>query len=166
MQKTIYLAGGCFWGTEEYFSRLYGVTDTECGYANGITENPSYEQVCRGDTGHAEAVRVRYDAEKATLPALLSEFFKTVDPTSLNRQGGDLGTQYRTGIYYTDDADLPDIRAAVEREQKKHARPVVTEVLPLQCFYEAEEYHQDYLKKNPNGYCHVDLGLLPPDGRA
>jgi len=159
----IALAGGCFWGTQAYIRRIYGVAHTECGYANGHTENPDYESVCSGMTGHAEAVLVRCDAEMLPLKKLLFEYFQTINPTSRNRQGGDMGAQYRTGIYYFDPDDEAVIREVISEEQKKYNSSIVTEVLPLNCFYRAEDYHQDYLEKNPNGYCHVDLSKLPKE---
>lgn len=158
--KDIYLAGGCFWGVEAYFERIPGVMDVVSGYANGNTRNPSYEQVIYMGTGHAETVKVVYDPERVDLETLLRHFFRIIDPTSLNRQGNDRGTQYRTGIYYTDEADAPLIAAALEREQGKWQKPLVVENEPLVAFDDAEEYHQDYLAKNPNGYCHVDLNLV------
>ncbi|WP_373740967.1 bifunctional peptide-methionine (S)-S-oxide reductase MsrA/peptide-methionine (R)-S-oxide reductase MsrB [Neisseria sp.] len=155
--KTIHLAGGCFWGLEAYFQRIDGVADAVSGYANGNTENPSYEDVVRRNTGHAETVRVSYDADKLSLDQILQYYFRVIDPTSLNKQGNDRGTQYRTGVYYTDPAEKAVVDAAIAREQKKFDRPIVVENLPLKHFYEAEEYHQDYLVKNPNGYCHIDI---------
>jgi peptide methionine sulfoxide reductase msrA/msrB len=150
----IYLAGGCFWGMQKYLSSVHGVTETETGYANGPDQAPTYEQVCR-NSGHAETVRVEYDRGKVSLAFLLRLYFDAIDPTVVNRQGGDSGIQYRTGIYYTDEKDLPVIRAEIKRLQKALAKPVAVEVLPLKNFYPAEEYHQDYLDKNPGGYCHV-----------
>lgn len=158
--KEIYLAGGCFWGVEAYFERIPGVMDVVSGYANGNTRNPSYEQVIYMGTGHAETVKVVYDPERVDLETLLRHFFRIIDPTSLNRQGNDRGTQYRTGIYYTEEADAPLITAALQREQGKWQQPLVVENEPLIAFDDAEEYHQDYLAKNPNGYCHVDLNLV------
>ncbi|WP_027009426.1 bifunctional peptide-methionine (S)-S-oxide reductase MsrA/peptide-methionine (R)-S-oxide reductase MsrB [Conchiformibius kuhniae] len=155
--KTIYLAGGCFWGLEAYFQRIDGVLDAVSGYANGKTEKPSYEDVVHRDTGHAETVKVVYDADKLTLDDILQYYFRVIDPTSLNKQGNDRGTQYRTGVYYTDPAEQGIIAAAFAREQPKHTQKIVVENLPLQRFDEAEEYHQDYLLKNPNGYCHIDI---------
>lgn len=155
--KEIILAGGCFWGVEEYMSRINGVEDTRVGYANGTRKNPTYEEVCTGTTGHAEACIVKYNEEIISLEELLDKFWKVIDPTALNRQGPDVGHQYRTGIYYIDDSDLNIIQKSLEEEQKKHSRAIVTEVEPLTCFYDAEEYHQNYLKKNPGGYCHIDL---------
>lgn len=159
--KEIYLAGGCFWGMEGYFSRLVGVKDVESGYANGTTKNPTYEEVCSGKTGHAETIKVVYDETKISLNALLDEFFKVVDPTTLNRQGNDRGTQYRSGIYYADKGLKPVIEVRMSRERDRYAEPIVTEVLPLENYYSAEDYHQDYLDKNPDGYCHIDFSLLP-----
>lgn len=155
--KKIVLAGGCFWGVEEYISRINGVIDTEVGYANGNRKNPTYEQVCTGTTGHAEAVKVEYDENNLPLYTLLKKFFSIIDPTIENRQGPDRGTQYRTGIYYIDENEKDTILKVVQEEQKKYHKKIVTEIEPLNSFYEAEEYHQDYLKKNPNGYCHIDL---------
>ena len=154
--KTIYLAGGCFWGVEAYFQRIPGVVDAVSGYANGRTQNPSYEDVIRG-AGHAETVKVTYDADRLSLADILQYYFRIIDPTSLNKQGNDRGAQYRTGVYYTDAADKATIQQALDALQQKYSRPLVVENLPLQNFYEAEEYHQDYLAKNPNGYCHIDV---------
>ena len=150
----IYLAGGCFWGMQKYLSSVRGVTETEAGYANGPDVRPTYEQVCR-NSGHAETVRVKYDPQKVSLAFLLRLYFDAIDPTSVNRQGGDSGIQYRTGIYYTDEKDLPVIRAEIDCLRKTLTKPVAVEVLPLGNFYPAEEYHQDYLDKNPGGYCHI-----------
>ena len=158
--KEIYFAGGCFWGTEHFFSRVSGVTATEAGYANSRVESPSYREVCSGVTDAAETVRVVYDPDVVSLRFLIELYFKTIDPTILNRQGNDVGTQYRTGIYYTDAADRPVIDEAVAREQKHYARPIVVEKEPLKNFYPAEEYHQEYLARNPSGYCHISPGLM------
>lgn len=155
--RTIYLAGGCFWGVEEFMARIPGVLEARSGYANGNTESPSYEDVIRKNTGHAETVEVVYDSDALPLEVLLKTFFTVIDPTRKDGQGNDIGTQYRTGIYYADEAALPKIKTVVTEEQKKHKIAIVTEVMPLKHFYIAEEYHQDYLKKNPNGYCHIDL---------
>ncbi|HPT78309.1 MAG TPA: peptide-methionine (S)-S-oxide reductase MsrA [Candidatus Atribacteria bacterium] len=154
--KEIVLAGGCFWGVEEFMSRVDGVLETTVGYANGHTENPTYEEVCTNKTGHAEACLVKYDESRISLEQLLDKFWFIVDPTVMNRQGNDIGTQYRTGIYYTDSEDLEVILRSKSREQSKYDKPIVTEIEPLRCFYPAEEYHQKYLKKNPGGYCHID----------
>lgn len=158
--KEIYFAGGCFWGTEHFMKQIRGVKSTEVGYANGTIENPTYKQVCTGKTGAAETVKVVYDPKEVDLNLLLDLYFKTIDPTSLNCQGGDQGTQYRTGIYYTDPADFPVIEAAIKKLASQYARPVVIEVKPLSNFYAAEEYHQDYLDKNRGGYCHIDPALF------
>lgn len=155
--KNIYLAGGCFWGVEEYFSRIHGVVATEVGYANGHKENPTYEEVCTGITGHAETTYIEYDEKIISLEDLLEKFWRIINPTLLNRQGPDIGNQYRTGIYYTDPSDLDIINKTLEEEQKKYKEPIVTEIMELKSFYKAEAYHQDYLKKNPGGYCHIDL---------
>ncbi len=158
--KDIYLAGGCFWGTEHYFKQIDGVVETEVGFANGQTENPTYQEVYTDKTGHAETVHVRFNPEVVSLEFLLRMFFKAIDPISLNKQGHDEGTRYRTGIYYTDDEDLPVINKVYAEEQKQYDQPLVVEKEPLQHFYGAEEYHQDYLDKNPDGYCHLPLELF------
>jgi peptide methionine sulfoxide reductase msrA/msrB len=156
----IYFAGGCFWGVEEYFSRIPGVYNVTSGYANGSTENPTYEEVCFRDTGHAETVHVKYDPDIISLTRLTEQFFKIINPLSLNKQGNDIGVQYRTGVYYTDETDKAVIQKVFDAEQKKYDRRIVTELLPLKHYYLAEEYHQDYLVKNPYGYCHVDFSTL------
>ncbi|MBR3477602.1 MAG: peptide-methionine (S)-S-oxide reductase MsrA [Bacteroidaceae bacterium] len=158
--KDIYLAGGCFWGTEHYFKQIEGVEATEVGFANGHTPNPSYEEVYTDTTGYAETVHVSYNPDVVSLRFLLQMFFKAIDPTSLNRQGHDEGTRYRTGIYYTDPADLPVIKEVYAKEQQDYQQPFVVEQQPLDNFYRAEEYHQDYLDKNPTGYCHLPLSLF------
>ena len=158
--RTIYLAGGCFWGVEAYMSRIYGVSDVTSGYANGTGEHPTYDDVITGDRGFAETVEVKYDPERVSLADLVTKYFKVIDPTSLNKQGNDRGVQYRTGIYYKDEADAPIIMDMVKEEQDKYDKNIVTEVLPLDNYYLAEDYHQDYLVKNPNGYCHIDLSIL------
>ena len=153
----IVLAGGCFWGTEAYLKRLPGIIQTEVGYANSSTPQPSYEEVCSGETGAAEAVRVIYDKEVISLPLLLEAYLRTVDPTSLNRQGNDRGTQYRTGIYWTDERDEPIVVSELGKVERRIGRRVRVEACPLQSFYPAEPYHQNYLDANPLGYCHVNL---------
>ena len=130
MKKKIYFAGGCFWGTQAYFSLLRGVVNTQCGYSNGTAKNPTYEDVCRGNTGHAETVMIEYDDSMIKLDKLLTEFFKTINPTTKNRQGNDIGSQYRSGIYYVDDADINTIQEFIENKQREYSRPIVTEVLP------------------------------------
>lgn len=156
----IYLAGGCFWGTEHFLKQIRGVKSTEVGYANSSVENPTYKEVCTGNTGAAETVKVVYDPQVVKLALLLELYFQTIDPTSVNRQGGDSGEQYRTGIYYTDKADLPVIEKAVGDLAKEYAKPIAIEVMPLANFFNAEEYHQDYLDKNAGGYCHINPKLF------
>lgn len=156
----IYLAGGCFWGTEHFLKQIEGVESTEVGYANSTVANPSYEQVCSGKTNAAETVKVVYDPEKVKLGLLLDLYFKTIDPTSHNRQGNDRGTQYRTGIYYTNPADLSVINKAIQTLGAQYSKPIAIEVMPLTNFYPAEGYHQDYLDKHPTGYCHIDPSLF------
>lgn len=153
--KDIYFAGGCFWGVEKYFSQLPGVIATSAGYANGDTENPSYQDVCYKDTGHAETVRVTYDPGKIRLPQLLDLYYDIIDPLSVNMQGGDIGVQYRTGIYFVDAADKSVIMDSIINLQKRYDKPIAVEVLPLQNYYLAEEYHQKFLDKNPHEYCHI-----------
>ena len=167
--REIFLAGGCFWGVEKYFSKVRGVAAVSVGYANCNSPNnncnspsnncthasPTYEEVCTGATGCAETAHIIYNPEELPLSRLLDLFMQAIDPTSLNQQGGDIGEQYRTGIYYLDEADLPEIRAAIEREQREWKEKIVVETLPLQNYFLAEEYHQEYLKKNPAGYCHI-----------
>ena len=155
--KEIVLAGGCFWGIEAYMMRIPGVVDTKVGYANGTKENPTYHQVCAGTTGHAEACYIKYDENILSLETLLNKFWNIINPTLLNRQGPDIGTQYRTGIYYIDKEDLALILNTKQQQQERFEDPIVTDIEPLKCFYDAEEYHQKYLKKNPRGYCHIDL---------
>ena len=164
--KDIYLAGGCFWGTEHYFKQIKGVAITEVGFANGHTENPTYKEVYTDQTGYAETVFVRFYPDVVSLDFLLQMFFKAIDPTSLNKQGHDEGTRYRTGVYYTDPVDLPVIEKVFAEEQKNYEQPMAVEKLPLQNFYTAEEYHQDYLDKNPDGYCHLPLELFEFARRA
>jgi peptide methionine sulfoxide reductase msrA/msrB len=153
--KEITLAGGCFWGTEKYFQAIKGVEKTEVGYANGKTENPTYEDVCFRNTGHAEVVKVFYDNEVVTLPFLLELYFEVIDPVAVNRQGNDVGTQYRTGIYYTDPQDLGIIQDAIDSLRRELGLSPAIEVMPLENYFPAEAYHQDYLTKNPGGYCHI-----------
>ncbi|MCI7222980.1 bifunctional peptide-methionine (S)-S-oxide reductase MsrA/peptide-methionine (R)-S-oxide reductase MsrB [Fusobacterium sp.] len=155
--REIYLAGGCFWGVEAYFERIDGVIDSVSGYANGPFANPSYEDLVYRKSGHVETVYIKYDANKVSLSTILKHYFRIIDPTSLNKQGGDIGVQYRTGIYYQNEEDKDIALKEIEIEQKKYEKKIVVEVLPLERFDRAEEYHQDYLKKNPNGYCHVNL---------
>ena len=151
----IYLAGGCFWGLEKFMSGIRGVTSTQVGYANGNAAHPTYEDVCNRNTGHAETVKVQYDPDIVTLPFLLNLFFDAIDPTSLNRQGADRGTQYRSGIFYLEPLDIPFIEKSLADLQKRYDKPIAVLVEPLLNFYPAEDYHQKYLDKNPGGYCHI-----------
>ena len=144
--KTIYLAGGCFWGLQKFFDQFEGVASTQVGYANGPDRAPTYQEVCR-NSGHAETVRIDYDEGKLSLDRLLDLYFLVIDPLSVNRQGEDQGIQYRTGVYYTDPGQLPALRAAFDREAAKVGAPLAVELLPLQNFFPAEEYHQQYLEK-------------------
>lgn len=153
--KEIYLAGGCFWGTEKYLQSVQGVISTSVGYANGNTENPTYQEVCHNNTGHAETVHVVYDPEKIDLAFILELYYDVINPTSVNKQGADVGSQYRTGIYYVDQEDLPVIKESLQKLQEKYDKPVAIEAEPLKNYYLAEEYHQKYLDKNPTGYCHI-----------
>ena len=155
MLHTIYLAGGCYWGVEKYMANMPGVEETEVGFANGHIEAPAYVQVKKGDTGHAETVRVVYDDAVIPLEKLLRLFLRIIDPTSFEKQGEDVGNQYRTGVYWTDAADEAVVRAELAGLQGAYAAPLAVEALPLDCFYPAEEYHQKYLDKTPGGYCHV-----------
>lgn len=160
MTKTIYLAGGCFWGAEHFLKRIHGVLGTEVGFANGNTVNPSYKEVYTDTTGFAETVRVEYDPDQLSLAFLIEMYFKAIDPLSVNRQGEDSGTRYRTGIYYSDPADLPVIRYIYDGEAAKAGCDLAVEVEPLANWYPAEDYHQDYLDKNPDGYCHLPEALF------
>lgn len=156
--KEIYLAGGCFWGVEGYFEQLDGVLETSVGYANGRIGLTTYEMVKLTD--HAETVHIKYDPEKISLTDLLKHYFRIIDPFSVNRQGNDIGRQYRTGIYYVDEKDAPIAQAMLDEiQQEAGDRKVAVELAPVNNYVTAETYHQDYLKKNPNGYCHIDLSL-------
>ena len=157
--KTIWLAGGCFWGMQQFFDQFDGVVRTEVGYANGPDKAPSYRDVC-ADSGHAETLRIDYDEEKITLPELLRYFFMVIDPLSVNRQGHDEGIQYRTGIYYTDEALLQEIEPVWREEEEKAGAKLAVELEPLRNFFSAEEYHQKYLEKNPGGYCHIPRSMM------
>ena len=164
--KTIYLAGGCFWGTQKFFDQFHGVVSTEVGYANGPDDvnspddknspasAPTYQDVCN-NSGHAETVRVDYDDSVLSLTELLNYYFLVIDPLSVNKQGGDVGIQYRTGIYYTREDQLPEIEAVYREQEEKAGAKLAVELEPLRNFYSAEEYHQKYLDKNPGGYCHI-----------
>lgn len=158
--RQIYFAGGCFWGTEHFFKLITGVTDTETGYANSLIPDPTYKEVCTGATNAAETVCVQYDSEQISLRELILLYFATIDPTSLNRQGNDHGTQYRTGIYYTDPADRAVIEECINELSAHYSEPIAVECAELENFYPAEDYHQDYLDNNPSGYCHISPGLF------
>ncbi len=158
--KDIYLAGGCFWGIEHYFKQVMGVVSTEAGYANGHTLEPTYQDVCTDQTGFAETVHVVYNEQEVSLVSLLQLYFKAIDPVSVNQQGEDKGSQYRTGIYYVDEADKAIIQPVYDALQQQLGQPLAVELLPLQNFYVAEDYHQDYLDKNPTGYCHLPKALF------
>ena len=158
--KEIYLAGGCFWGTQHYIKQIDGVVHTEVGYANGTTPHPTYEEVYTDLTGYAETVYIQYDESKVSLNTLIELYFLSIDPTSLNRQGGDCGTRYRTGIYYKSSNDLPIIEQVYRQVAAQYDKPLAVEIEPLHNYYPAEEYHQDYLEKNPQGYCHIPRALM------
>lgn len=153
--STIYLAGGCFWGVQKYFSSIVGVICTEVGYANGDGSIPTYQMVCDGHHNYAETVYITYDSTIVPLPFLLDMYYKIIDPTSINRQGNDIGIQYRTGIYFKDVEDKPIIQDSLQNLQKKYSEQLRIEVEPLHHYFSAETYHQDYLEKHPDGYCHI-----------
>jgi len=158
--KEIYLAGGCFWGIEKYIQDINGVKSTEVGYANGNTQNPNYEDVSHKETGYAETVHVTYDIFKISLESLLELYYEVVNPTLINKQGNDVGSQYRTGIYYIDKEDSKTIIKSINKLQEKYNKPIAIEVRKIDIFYKAEEYHQKYLDKNPEGYCHISKEKL------
>lgn len=160
--RKITLAGGCFWGIEAYFQRVKGITKTIVGYIDGLTENPSYKEVCSG-SGHAEAVYIEYDESIINLKLILKHLFRVIDPTQINRQGNDLGMQYRTAIYYYEIKDKTIIENYIESIRKNYSKPIQTKVLLASKFYDAEAYHQKYLDKVPGGYCHINLNLLKED---
>ena len=160
--KIIYFAGGCFWGVEKYFSMARGVLDTKVGYANGTLPNPTYEDLKHGKDNASETVMIMYDESIISLEKLLELYLRVVDPYSINKQGEDEGIQYRTGVYFIDMNDAPIIKNYFKKELKEDYK---IEVLPLKSFYLAEEYHQDYLDKNPQGYCHINMAKLKPEER-
>ena len=160
MSSVVYFAGGCFWGVEHFFKGVDGVLGTEPGYANGGIANPTYEQVYTDTTGFAETVKVLYDPSRVSLGRLVRLFFTVIDPLSLNRQGHDEGTRYRTGVYYTEPVDLPVIEAEFALLRERIGADPVVELEPLRCFYGAEERHRDYLDKNAGGYCHLPLKVF------
>ena len=157
MKRVIYLAGGCFWGVERYYQLLKGLVSTEVGYANGNKANPKYEELKNGTATHAETLKLIYDDEIISLEKVLEHFLRFVDPYSIDQQGHDIGHQYRSGVYYIDKEDRERIIKYFSNILSKDYK---IEVLPLVEFYKAEEYHQNYLLKNPQGYCHVNLGLI------
>jgi methionine-S-sulfoxide reductase len=157
--KNIILAGGCFWGVQAYYDKVKGVNQTEVGYIDGDFPNPTYEQVCQG-SNHAEAVKIAYDETQVSLKHLLDHFFQIIDPTTINRQGNDIGRQYRTAIFFEDEEDFKFITNYIENVRNKYPKPIRTEVKKAPEFFPAETYHQKYLKKNPCGYCHIDLSLV------
>ena len=157
--KTIYFAGGCFWGVEKFFNQFTGVKSTKVGYANGPNKAPSYEEVCHS-SGHAETVKLDYDENIITLNELLDYFFMIIDPLSKNKQGNDIGIQYRTGIYYTSQEQIPIIKDFCDKKEKKLGKKLAVEILALNNFFPAENYHQMYLDKNPGGYCHIQKSLF------
>ena len=155
MIKTIYLAGGCFWGVQHYFDQFDGILKTTVGYANGNTENPEYKDVKAGLTGHAETLKIQYDSTLISLSKILDLYFDIIDPVSINQQGEDIGISYRTGIYYVDEKDLEMIQTKYDEIQKQYDSALAVELEPLKNFFNAEEYHQKYLDKNPGAYCHI-----------
>ena len=155
MIKTIYLAGGCFWGVQHYFDQFVGIVKTTVGYANGNTENPVYKDVKKGLTGHAETLEIQYDDTVISLPKILDLYFDIIDPVSVNQQGEDIGISYRTGIYYVDNEDLDTIQTKYIEIQNEYDSNLAVELKPLRNFFNAEEYHQKYLDKNPGAYCHI-----------
>lgn len=153
--KSIIFGGGCFWGVQHYFKRVNGVVKTVVGYTAGTTKFPTYEQVCTGTTGHTEVCKIDYNLNETNLNILLEHFFFIIDPTVLNRQGMDEGTQYRTGIYYKDEEDYKIIKTYIDSIKQNYLDEIVVEVKQAEEFWDAEEYHQDYLEINPYGYCHI-----------
>lgn len=158
--KEIYFAGGCFWGTEHYIGLIEGVVKTEVGYANGSVTDPTYQQVYTDRTGHVECVKVTYDSSIISLAMLCRLFFRSINPLSINRQGDDCGTRYRTGIYWTDENDRNAVEQVYAEVESSYGEALAVEKGPLMVFYPAEEYHQDYLIKNPDGYCHLSLSTM------
>jgi methionine-S-sulfoxide reductase len=161
--KRIVLAGGCFWGVEGYYKQLKGILDTNVGYTNGNFANPSYEDLKHHVATHAEAVEIFYDETQISLEKILEHMFRFINPTSINRQGGDIGIQYRTGVYYKSPEDKAIIAAFLQQKNEQYHGKVAVELVEEKGFYLAEEYHQDYLEHNPNGYCHVNFGLIRPE---
>lgn len=154
---SIVIAGGCFWGVEEYFQRTKGILRTEVAYVNSRLKNPSYEEVCSGRTGAVEAVKLEFNDQLIDLKTILDKYYSIIDPFSLNRQGMDIGSQYRTGLYYETDKIKEKLLIDKRERQSLNKKEIVVEVAPLKSYYVAEEYHQKYLQKNPSGYCHIIL---------
>jgi peptide-methionine (S)-S-oxide reductase len=163
--ERIWLAGGCFWGVEAYFMQINGVINTIVGYGQGYTDRPTYQQVCTGMTGYTEVCELTYDEKIVSLQKLLEHFFRIIDPTALNRQGHDYGTQYRSGVYYESEEDRKETIAFIRKMQLNYTDPIVVEVEPVKRFFPAEDYHQKYLEKTPGGYCHINLDLARTDER-
>ncbi len=161
--KEIVVAGGCFWGVEEYYRRIKGIISTKTGYAQGDVANPSYEQVKHQETTHRESVWLTYDENVISLEKIIELLFRIIDPTIANQQGEDIGTQYQCGIYYLNDDELPRINKVVDDYRKNYDKDLTIEIQKETCFYDAEEYHQKYLVKNPTGYCHVDFSKIKPE---
>lgn len=164
--EIIYLAGGCFWGVQKYLDQFSGILKTTVGYANGHTAHPTYEEVKSEKSGHSETVYVEYDETIISLEQILKYYYLIIDPTSINQQGEDTGISYRTGIYYVDEADLEIIHQVTDEVAKNYDKPLAVEILPLDNFYEAEEYHQKYLEKNPQGYCHIGGCFFNMEGKS
>ena len=156
----IYFAGGCFWGTEHFMKQIEGVENTQTGYANSTKAEPTYKEVCSGATGAAETVKVSFDEQILPMRLLISLYFKTIDPFSINQQGNDRGTQYRTGIYFNSPSDGERIADIIKEITKGYDKPMAVEIKALENFYPAEDYHQDYLDNNPSGYCHISPALF------
>jgi methionine-S-sulfoxide reductase len=158
--EQIIFAAGCFWGVQYYFDHIPGVTQTTVGYSGGMTEDPTYEEVCSHTTGHAEAVLVEFDTSKVSLKELCMQFFRMHDPTQLDRQGPDVGDQYRSAIYYFADEQKPVIEAVLEASASNFDKPIVTTVLPAGPFYQAEGYHQKFAERTGRGMCHIPYKAL------
>lgn len=161
--KEIVVAGGCFWGVEEYFRRVKGIVETRSGYSQGHKLDATYQEVCTQKTGHTEVVWLKYDPLEITLEKIAELLFRIIDPTSLNKQGNDKGSQYRTGFYFIDEEDTVILNSFVSNKQKEFRKKIVVEIEPLKNFIQAEDYHQLYLIKNPGGYCHVNMNALKPE---
>lgn len=160
MESVIYLAGGCFWGIQGYFDKLSGTLDSAVGYANSLVDSPSYEMVCSGASGAVETLELIYDSDRISLDEITARLLSIIDPCALNYQGNDIGTQYRSGIYYLRESaahDEPIITKRIRFWEQHHGRKSVLEIQPLQNFYPAEPYHQRYLQAHPQGYCHIDI---------